>query len=113
MKEFTKRQILEQEISELDFTVHHEKDGDIEMGEGDPPSPYQMAEIAVGQIQLHPEYYRNEDLFLQFVDTIREVFMAKFDYGELKPTDGAPPEIGPNQMNESLDLLKKKFKKLV
>lgn len=71
------------ELGKEDYYMDSDKN--LQQGKEPCPEPYEMAELAVDRLQLHPDYYKNEDLMMQFISAFQEVLESKFESGQIKP----------------------------
>lgn len=77
--------------------------GRMQPGMSKGPSPEEMADIVISQIQLHPSYYKNRDKMYAFLDAITNKLIEEVESGGLKPIDynKEMTKIEPSSLNET------------
>lgn len=89
--------------------------GEVVPGKSEGPSPEEMAEIAIGQIKLHPSFYEDRDKMYDFLsaftqkleDEVSSGGLGAIDYDKEMTTIDRP------QLNEGQKELKKIFNKFI
>lgn len=90
----------DKEVNELS-SFHINDDGNFEKGYGPAPDPYDMAQGVAKNMVLHPEFYKNEDLYFAFVNALYDVLVEKGENGEMfSGKKKHPLSIKKAQMNE-------------
>lgn len=103
------------ELNELGSEEYHMTKGGLEPGAEPAPEPHRMAHMVINRMNLHPDYYENEELMSQFIEALYEMLKEKNEEGDIKAKDYEAMLTNPmkdkSRLNESRDELKRVFKK--
>jgi len=75
------------QVDELGKEEYSFDDGNFKRGKTDGPSPYEMAEIVVKNMKLHPSYYEDRDKMYAFLDAITNKLIDDVESGGLEKRD--------------------------
>jgi hypothetical protein len=91
-------------------------DGDkFKRGKSEGPDPYEMAQIVIKNIKLHPSYYKDRNKMYEFLDAITTMLVDEVESGGLDKVDydSEMLNIDRPQLNEAQNELKKIFEKFM
>lgn len=98
------------QIEEIGGTFHLDKQGKYQPGDGPAPEPYKMAEKVAKNLNLHPDYFKYEELFESFIYALHEVLLDKLESGEFSVKKKQKNNIS---LNENIEKVKKNFKRFL
>jgi len=85
------KESLEMETSDLNELGSEEwsmnKQGHFQRGMSEEPDPYEMADIVIRDIKLHPAYYEDRNKMYAFLDAITEKLIDEVESGGLPMRD--------------------------
>jgi hypothetical protein len=90
-------------------------DGDkFKRGKSEGPDPYEMAQIVIKNIKLHPSYYKDRNKMYEFLDAITTMLVDEVESGGLDKVnyDDEMLTIDRPQLNEGQKEMQKIFKKI-
>lgn len=103
------------ELNELGSEEYHMTKGGLKSGAEPAPEPHRMAHMVINRMNLHPDYYENEELMSEFIEALYEMLKEKNEEGDIKAKDYEAMLTNPmkdkSRLNESRDELKRVFKK--
>jgi hypothetical protein len=102
------------QMDELGKEEYSFDSGKFKRGESEGPSPYEMADIVIKQIKLHPSFYSDREKMYEFLDAITTKLVDEVESGglEKRDYDKEMTTVDMPQLNEAQKEMQMVFKKL-